>query len=57
MGGKMGRADQPSRNSVSAFAVPELPNRYLHPSIHVRRPRMNGALGSAFRLLRAPATL
>lgn len=28
-GWKMGSADQPSRNSVSAFAVPELPRRYL----------------------------
>ena len=32
MGAKMGRADQPSLNSVSALAVPELPRRYLQPT-------------------------
>ena len=32
MGAKMGRADQPSLNSVSALAVPELPSRYLQPT-------------------------
>jgi len=57
MGGKMGRAAQPSLNSVSAFAVPELPNRYLQPQSHPLRQLQariqNSAPGDCTKITRA----